>query len=79
MRIDDGREGASRGEWARRVGIGVLDGDRDELPVRMPMLFVEVLPPGQLVTAASPGAPHVKQSVLATKVAEGELTARDER
>jgi|SRR5579884_4002542 len=51
----------------------VLHGDRDELKIRGLVFLVEALPPGQLLAAASPGAPKEQQRALASEIREAEL------
>ncbi|HUG16070.1 MAG TPA: hypothetical protein VMM78_13760, partial [Thermomicrobiales bacterium] len=63
MLVDNGWIGSARrlDKRTRRIRAGVLQRDRDQLEVSGLALLVESLPPGQLLPAASPRAPHVQQ------------------
>jgi hypothetical protein len=57
-------------EGSCRLGSRVLQGDRDQLEGGAAVLLVEVLPPGQLFTAPSPGAPEEQEEGFPAQIAQ---------
>ncbi|HSH82022.1 MAG TPA: hypothetical protein VLA19_26140 [Herpetosiphonaceae bacterium] len=57
--------GRTLNPWPSRCGPLRLQGDGHQFEVLVPILLVEMLPPGQLFAAASPRTPDKQQHPLA--------------